>query len=86
MATISKQHDVPTAKIEDREERFKRLAMLRVNGMLDKLKLLGQLSNRRNYIYTEAQVATIFRAINREIKVTMAKFEHVEGAEKKFKL
>ena len=38
---------------QTREERFKRLAEQRVNVILDKLRLLGQLSNRGNYEYTD---------------------------------
>ena len=34
-----------------------------MNATLDKLRLIGQLANRRNYEYSDEQVAAIFRAI-----------------------
>ena len=52
---------------ETRNERFVRLAEGRVNATLDKLRLIGQLANRRNYEYTDEQVAAIFRAIQKEL-------------------
>ena len=39
----------PGKVLDSKEERFRRLAEQRVNGILDKLRLLGQLANRRNY-------------------------------------
>ena len=56
------------------DERFKRLAEQRVNVIVDKLRLLGQLSNRRNYTYTEQQVDKIFRTLKTELRDTQAKF------------
>lgn len=65
---------------ETREQRFKRVAERRVNTLLDSIRLLGQLSNRRNYDYTNAQVAKIFKAVDDELKVARSKFQ--EGSEK----
>ena len=64
-----------------RDERFKRLAEQRVNAVLDKLRLLGQLSNRSNYEYTDAQAEAIFKAIQKDINETKAKFR--EGGKEK---
>ena len=77
----------PKIKMSDsKEERFRRLAEQRVNGILDKLRLLGQLANRRNYSYEQDQVDTIFRAINREVKSAKAKFGQDSVSTKKFRL
>ena len=70
----------------DKEERFKRLAEQRVNAILDKLRLLGQLANRGNYKYGDAQVQTIFRAITRDVKATRDKFQEGSTNGKRFKL
>ena len=54
----------------------------RVNAILDKLRLLGQLSNRSNYEYTDAEIEAIFKAIQKDINATKAKFREgtkVEG-------
>ena len=69
-----------------KEDRFRRLAEQRVNAILDKLRLLGQLSNRRNYDYGQEQVDVIFKAINKEVRLTKAKFGPDDTASKKFKL
>lgn len=69
-----------------REERFKRLAEQRVNAVLDKLRLLGQLSNRSNYEYTDEQVEAIFRAIQKDVNETKAKFREGRKQKKRFTL
>ena len=69
---------------ETRNERFVRLAEGRVNATLDKLRLIGQLANRRNYEYTDEQVAAIFRAIQKELNLTKAKFQNDSSDTKKF--
>ena len=77
----------PKTKVPgSKEERFRRLAEQRVNGILEKLRLLGQLANRRNYSYEQDQVDTIFRAINREVKSTKERFGQDSAPSKKFRL
>ena len=71
---------------ETKNERFKRLAEQRVNAILDKLRLLGQLSNKSNYGYTEDQVEAAFRAIQQELNSTRAKFRNDGTARKRFTL
>ena len=72
--------------VDTKEERFQRLAEQRVNAILDKLRLLGQLSNKRNYRYEQEQIDAIFKAINRELRLTKAKFGEDESGNKRFKL
>ena len=67
---------------ETKEQRFKRLTEQRVNAILDKLRVLGQLSNRSNYDYTEEQVDAAFKAIQREINAARAKFR-IDGKHQK---
>ena len=71
---------------ESRDERFVRLAERRVNVILDKLRLLGQLSDRRNYEYTDEQISKIFKAIDSELKATKSKFANGSTARKRFTL
>jgi hypothetical protein len=61
---------------ETTEERFKRLAVLRTNAVLDKLRILGNLSNRQLYSYTEEDIEKIFNAINKEVKTVKGKFKY----------
>jgi len=41
---------------------------------LDKLRLLGNLSNKINYDYSEEEVYKIFSAIDSQLKIIKAKF------------
>lgn len=59
---------------EPRADRFKRLATRRTNATLDKLRLLGNLSNKSNYEYTEEDIKKIFSAIDEDLKRVKAKF------------
>ncbi len=59
---------------ETPEERFKRIATLRTNAVLDKLRILGKLANKQRYGYTEEDINKIFAAINRRLRETRAKF------------
>ena len=68
-------------KTETKEEKFKRLAELRVNAALDKIRLLGQLSNKGNYDYTDEQAEAIFKALHKALVETKSKFR--EGAKDK---
>ena len=63
-----------TNKNESPGDRFKRLATLRTNAVLQKLKVLGNCSNRQAYAYDEDDVDKIFSEIERRIKEVKAKF------------
>lgn len=69
---------------ETSEGRFKRIATLRTNAVLDKIRILGNLSNRKAYSYSEEDINKIFSAINKQIKEVRAKFN--SRKEGKFKL
>lgn len=59
---------------ETPEQRFLRVAAARTNAVLDKLRLLGNCSNRRIYKYTVKDVDRVFNAINKEMKETKLRF------------
>ncbi len=60
--------------IETRSDRFKRLAIQRTNAVLDKLRLLGNLSNKSNYEYTEEDLRKIFSAVETQIRLVKSRF------------
>lgn len=60
---------------DSKRERFKRLAELRGNRIINDLRLLGNLSNKSNYSYTNEEVKTIFEAIDEELKTTKQSFK-----------
>lgn len=69
--------------IENKKDKFKRLAERRTNSILDKVRLLGNLSNRSNYFYEEEDIRKIFSAIDVQLKNVKSKFHF---GRKKFKL
>lgn len=60
---------------ESKREKFQRLAEKRTNEIINKIHLIGNLSNRRNYDYSEKQIFEIFKAIDEELKKSKKKFD-----------
>lgn len=71
--------------LDDKKERFVRIAERRTNNILEQLRLLGNCSNKNNYSYTEEDVKKIFSVIETEIKEVKMKFNSKANKEK-FKL
>jgi len=69
---------------ETPEERFKRVATARTNAIFNKIRILGNCSNKQIYSYSEEDIEKIFSAINRQLREVRAKFN--SWKEKKFKL
>jgi len=69
---------------ESRHERFKRIAAKRTNEILEKIRILGNCSNKSSYEYTEEEVNKIFSEIDKQLKFTKAKF--LAGKRERFKL
>lgn len=61
-------------KISPRQ-RFKKLATHRTNEVIYRLKVLGNCANTNFYSYTEEEVASIFKAIEEQVKFVKAKFK-----------
>lgn len=62
------------AEKETKSARFQRIAERRVNETLRAFRLLGNLSERRNYEYSDEQVQAIFQAIDREYQAMRTRF------------
>lgn len=71
--------------VDDKKERFVRIAERRTNNILEQLRLLGNCSNKNNYSYTEEDVKKIFSVIEGELKEVKMKFNSKANKEK-FKL
>ena len=67
-------------------ERFIRLAEKRVKRAIKTLQLIGNLSNRSNYEYTEEEVKRIFDALSSELRRARARFSEAKSAEEEFRL
>lgn len=59
---------------ETNRDRFRRLATLRTNTVLKRLKVLGNCSNRHVYEYDEEDIDKIFSEIEKKVKEVKAKF------------
>lgn len=70
---------------KDKQADFKRLAEARTNKIIDMLGLLGNLSNKSHYEYTEEQVEALFNAIQSELEIQRQRFKDA-SPRKKFRL
>jgi len=69
---------------ETRKQRFERLATRRVNKILNDLRLLGNLSNKSAYDYSEDEINKIFSEIDKTLRIAKAKFHFIKKTEFKF--
>ncbi len=63
------------ASMQEKSERFKRVAENRTNKIIDQIRLLGNCANKSNYEYSEEDVRKIFNAIENELKNTKMKYQ-----------
>ena len=70
---------------ETPQEKFKRLAVSRTNGVIKNIRSLAKLSNSRRYTYTRNDIDKIFRAIHNDLKISRAMFDKNLNS-KKFEL
>lgn len=69
---------------ESRNERFKRIAAKRTNEVLDKIRILGNCSNKSSYDYSKEEINKIFSEIDKQLKIAKAKF--LSGKRERFEL
>lgn len=72
--------------MESSRERFKRLASLRTNAVLHRLKVLSNCANRQLYDYDERDIEKIFSEIEKAVRSIKAKFNYPNSRGKEFKL
>ena len=59
---------------ETKHERFKRLARQRGERIIKDISVLGNLSNRNNYEYSDQDIRVLFSAIEEELRATKNRF------------
>ncbi|QDC71725.1 hypothetical protein [Candidatus Methylopumilus universalis] len=62
--------------MESRSEKFKRVATKRTNELLEKIRILGNCSNKSTYEYTEEDVIKIFKSLEKQLETMKAKFSN----------
>ena len=60
--------------MRDKREKFVRLAEARVNKALKDLQLIGNLSNRSAYEFTDADVRKVFSALQKGLDSAKVRF------------
>lgn len=71
---------------ESKNTAFKRLATNRTNNVIRNIRLLGNLSNRHNYSFTQSDFKHIFASIENEMKLTKARFAVALNKNNKFRI
>ena len=61
-------------RAEDKIQSFKKLANIRVNRAIDAIRLIGNLSNKQNYEYSDSDVSKILSTLEAELKETKSRF------------
>lgn len=70
----------------EKKENFKRIAESRTNKIINSISLLGNLSNKSYYEYTDHQIENIFDAIQEELDNQKNKILGKNTNKKKFRL
>ena len=63
-------------------DRFIHLAEARTRKAIKDIRLIGNLSNRSNYSYTDSEVAKIFRTLEEELRLNRKRFDASKGSAK----
>lgn len=71
---------------ETKNERFRRLAASRGNRLIREIALLGNLANRKNYVYTPEEVERLFEPILHELEEVRALFDTESTSTRKVNL
>jgi hypothetical protein len=72
---------------KEKRDRFVRLAVKRVNRAIRDLRLIGNLSNRSVYDYTDEDARKIVKALQKEVETVKARFSGPgEAGENEFSL
>jgi hypothetical protein len=66
--------------VSEKREKFVRLAEQRVNRALNDIRLIGNLSNRGAYSFTEEDIKKIFRTLQKELDQAKARFSDSENS------
>ena len=65
--------------MRDKRKKFVELAEARVNRTIKNIRLIGNLSNRGSYEYSEKDVREIFKALQKELETARSRFSEDGG-------
>ena len=61
----------------NKREKFVKLANSRVTSTLDKIRLIGNLADKRYYEYSEKDIKKMFDSLNKELILVKSKFSNI---------
>ena len=67
--------------VRNKRAKFVELAENRVNRAIKDLRLIGNLSNRSAYEFTEDDIRKIFRALQKELDSAKGRFSHGDAGD-----
>jgi ABC-type Fe3+-hydroxamate transport system substrate-binding protein len=67
--------DTEAKSLRNKRKKFEDIAIRRVNKVIKEIRLIGNLSNRSSYEYTDEDVKKIVKALQREVDAVKARFE-----------
>lgn len=67
---------------ETKKERFRRIAVARVNKIIKMVQLLGNCSNTSNYDFSQQDVSKVFAALRFEIDKAEKRFVEAQDGKK----
>lgn len=73
-------------KYSNKRSRFLGVAEDRTNAVLNRIRILGNCSNRQLYDYTDEEINKIFRSIDNKLEETKLKFKVQRKKNKEFRL
>lgn len=65
--------------MKDKRKKFVELAEARVNRAMKEIRLVGNLSNRSAYEFTDEDVKKMFRALQKEVDTAKSRFGEKGG-------
>jgi hypothetical protein len=71
---------------DHKRDKFVELATKRVTRTIRDLRLIGNLSNRSAYTYSDEDVKKIVRALQRELETLKGRFSGGESGDSEFRL
>jgi len=80
-------HSIESNIMKNREKKFIELAEKRMTRLIKQIKLVGNLANKSNYIYTDKQASKIIKTLNDELNDVKQKFRNSKNSKStKFEL
>ena len=72
--------------VRQKQQKFNELAEKRVNNAISQIRLIGNLSDKRHYQYTEEQAKKIITALTDELSYIKQRYKTALNGKQSFKI